>query len=60
MPIDTLQKDVTPTLAGAMIQLATNIGLHVYGTVQEFSRVPLRYDRHQAFGLSAFLPARGE
>lgn len=47
MPIDTLQKDITPTLAGAMIQLATNVGLHVYGTVQDFSRVALRHDRQQ-------------
>ncbi|EXJ80927.1 hypothetical protein A1O3_07215 [Capronia epimyces CBS 606.96] len=50
MPINTLQKDTTPTLAGAMIQLASNIGLHVYGTVQDFSRVPLKYDRqHRDF-----------
>ncbi|KAI1627714.1 hypothetical protein EDD37DRAFT_273330 [Exophiala viscosa] len=47
MPIDTLQKDIAPTLAGAMLQMAMNIGLHVYGTVQDFSRVPLRYDRQQ-------------
>lgn len=47
MPIDTLQKDVTPQLAGAMLQLATNVGLHVYGSVQDFSRVPLRHDFQQ-------------
>ncbi|OQU98991.1 hypothetical protein CLAIMM_04698 isoform 1 [Cladophialophora immunda] len=47
MPIDTLQKDVTPQLAGAMIQLATNVGLHVYGSVQDFTRVPLKYDSQQ-------------
>ncbi|OAL27886.1 hypothetical protein AYO22_03231 [Fonsecaea multimorphosa] len=47
MPIDTLQKDVTPQLAGAMIQLATNVGLHVYGSVQDFTRVPLKYDGQQ-------------
>lgn len=47
MPIDTLQKDITPQLAGAMLQLATNIGLHVYGSVQDFSRIPLRYDTEQ-------------
>lgn len=45
MPIGTLQKDTTPTLAGAMIDLAANIGLHVYGTAQDFLRVPLQYDR---------------
>ncbi|KIV84847.1 hypothetical protein, variant [Exophiala sideris] len=47
MPIDTLQKDIAPTLAGAMLQMAMNIGLHVHGTVQDFSRVPLRYDLQQ-------------
>ncbi|KIX02784.1 uncharacterized protein Z518_08726 [Rhinocladiella mackenziei CBS 650.93] len=47
MPIDTPSKDITPTLAGAMIQMATNIGLHVYGTVQDFSRVAQPYDRQQ-------------
>ncbi len=47
MPIDTFQKDITPMLAGAMIQLASHLGLHVYGTVQDFSRIPLRYDRQQ-------------
>ncbi|OAL38383.1 hypothetical protein AYO20_02442 [Fonsecaea nubica] len=47
MPIDTLQKDITPQLAGAMIQLATNVGLHVYGSVQDFTRVPLKYDGQQ-------------
>jgi transcriptional regulatory protein LEU3 len=47
MPIDTLQKDITPHLAGAMIQLATFVGLHVYGSVQDFSRVPLKYDNQQ-------------
>ncbi|EXJ68829.1 uncharacterized protein A1O5_07761 [Cladophialophora psammophila CBS 110553] len=47
MPIDTLQKDITPQLAGAMIQLAINVGLHVYGSVQDFTRVPLKYDSQQ-------------
>ena len=47
VPIDTLQKDIAPQLAGAMIQLATFIGLHVYGSVQDFSRVPLKYDQQQ-------------
>lgn len=47
MPIDTLQKDVIPQLSGAMIQLATNVGLHVYGAVQDFTRVPQKYDTKQ-------------
>jgi transcriptional regulatory protein LEU3 len=47
MPIDTLQKDVTPQLAGAMIQLAANLGLHVYGSIQDFTYVPLKYNSQQ-------------
>lgn len=47
MPIDTLQKDLTPMLAGGLLQLAQNVGLHVFGSAHDFSRVPLRYDREQ-------------
>ncbi|KIW48255.1 uncharacterized protein PV06_00861 [Exophiala oligosperma] len=47
IPIDTLQKDKVPMLAGAMLQIATNMGLHVYGTAQDFTRVASRHDRRQ-------------
>ncbi|KIW20301.1 hypothetical protein PV08_00876 [Exophiala spinifera] len=47
IPIDTLQKDKVPMLAGSMLQLATNMGLHVYGTAQDFTRVASRHDRRQ-------------
>jgi len=47
MPIDTLQKDITPMLAGGLLQLAQNVGLHVFGSAHDFSRVPLRYDHEQ-------------
>ncbi|KIW30561.1 uncharacterized protein PV07_06298 [Cladophialophora immunda] len=38
MPVDTLEKDPSPALAGAALQLAINSGLHVWGIGQDFSR----------------------
>jgi transcriptional regulatory protein LEU3 len=34
-------------LAGAMLQLAMSIGLHVYGVGQDFSRTKLQFDQWQ-------------
>jgi transcriptional regulatory protein LEU3 len=41
MPVDTLEKDPSPALAGAALQLAINSGLHVWGIGQDFSRTRL-------------------
>lgn len=38
MPMDTLEKDPSPALAGAALQLAISIGLHVWGIGQDFAR----------------------
>lgn len=45
MPHDTLSKDITPMIAGATLQLAMAIGLHIYGVGQDFSRTKLQFDR---------------
>ncbi|KIX95894.1 uncharacterized protein Z520_08149 [Fonsecaea multimorphosa CBS 102226] len=42
MPVDTLEKDPSPALAGAALQLAINSGLHVWGIGQDFSRRRLK------------------
>jgi transcriptional regulatory protein LEU3 len=47
MPFSTLNNDITPMLAGAMLQLAMSIGLHVYGVGQDFSRTKLQFDQWQ-------------
>jgi transcriptional regulatory protein LEU3 len=44
MPVNTMFKDISPLLAGAMINLAVSVGLHVDGVGQDFSRTTLRYD----------------
>ncbi|KIV90855.1 hypothetical protein PV10_05461 [Exophiala mesophila] len=38
MPFEALSNDITPILAGVVLQLATTIGLHVSGVGQEFAR----------------------
>ncbi|KIW84496.1 hypothetical protein Z517_03746 [Fonsecaea pedrosoi CBS 271.37] len=38
MPVETLERDPSPALAGAALQLAINSGLHVWGIGQDFSR----------------------
>lgn len=38
MPFEALSNDNTPVIAGAALQLAMSIGLHVYGTGQDFAR----------------------
>ena len=40
LPLNSLTKDISPMLAGAMIQHALAIGLHVHGIGQDFTRVP--------------------
>ena len=44
MPVDTLGKDISTVLIGVMLQLAVNIGLHVGGGGQDFSRTTLHPD----------------
>jgi hypothetical protein len=46
MPVDTMYKDVSPVLAGAMISMAYLIGLHVPGVGKDFSRTPVREDHN--------------
>ncbi|KAF7190402.1 Regulatory protein LEU3 [Pseudocercospora fuligena] len=45
MPFRTLCNDVTPVVAGLVLQLATTVGLHVQGSGQEFVRSKLSTDR---------------
>lgn len=47
LPQDSLSKDNSPLLAGALMQQALTIGLHVYGVGQDFSRTKLKADRVQ-------------
>lgn len=44
LPHDSLSKDISPMLAGVLLQLALTIGLHVYGIGQDFSRTKLKVD----------------
>ncbi|OAP57944.1 hypothetical protein AYL99_07034 [Fonsecaea erecta] len=44
MPFEALSNDITPVLAGAALQLATTIGLHVLGVGQEFARARVDQD----------------
>ncbi|OQV02769.1 Fungal specific transcription factor domain-containing protein [Cladophialophora immunda] len=44
MPFEALSNDITPVLAGAVLQLATTIGLHVSGVGQEFARTRVNQD----------------
>lgn len=49
MPFEALSNDITPVLAGAVLQLATTIGLHVSGVGQEFARTRVNQDlNHRA------------
>lgn len=41
MPVDTMFKDISPILAGAMLSLAVTTGLHVHGVEQDISRTTL-------------------
>lgn len=41
MPFETISNDLTPTLAGVTLQVATIRGLHVKGVGQEFARKKL-------------------
>jgi len=47
MPSDSLWREETPILLGAAFQLGLNIGLHVYGVGQDFSRIKLAHDKSQ-------------
>jgi len=38
VPFEALSTDNTPVIAGAALQLSMSIGLHVYGTGQDFAR----------------------
>jgi len=42
-----MYKDMTHVLCGAAVHLATQIGLHVAGVGQDFSRTPLKKDQDQ-------------
>lgn len=47
MPIDTMYKDISPILAGAMLNLALSLGLHIPGVGQDFSRTTLAHDDNE-------------
>lgn len=47
MPVDTLHKDITPVLSGAMLSLAVSNGLHVQGIGQDFSRTTLEHNENE-------------
>lgn len=42
--LETLGNDITPVLAGTMLQLSMIVGLHVYGVGQDFSRTKFKMD----------------
>ena len=44
LPVDTLDNDISPVLIGVILQLAMNIGLHLHGDGQDFSRTTLNPD----------------
>ena len=44
MPVDTLDNDISTILIGVILQLAMNIGLHLHGDGQDFSRTTLNPD----------------
>ena len=44
LPVDTLDKDISPVLIGVVLQLAINAGLHLHGNGQDFSRTTLNPD----------------
>ena len=44
IPVDTLDYDISPVLIGVLLQLAVNIGLHLRGDGQDFSRTTLDHD----------------
>ncbi|KAI1621282.1 hypothetical protein EDD37DRAFT_594367 [Exophiala viscosa] len=47
MPVDTMHKDISPVLSGAMLSLAVSIGLHIQGNGQDFSRTTLEHDENE-------------
>lgn len=47
LPHDSLNKDPSPMLAGALLNHALGIGLHIYGVGQDFSRTKVAVDRAQ-------------
>lgn len=46
-PHSSLSEDITPMLAGALLQQALAVGLHIFGVGQDFSRIKLKKDRSQ-------------
>lgn len=46
-PYSSLSEDITPMLAGALLQQALAVGLHIFGEGQDFSRIKLKKDRSQ-------------
>ena len=49
LPHDSLNNDISPMLAGALLQHALNIGLHIYGVGQDFARTRVPVDREQIY-----------
>ncbi|KAI1083699.1 hypothetical protein F5B20DRAFT_528147 [Whalleya microplaca] len=47
VPINTMHKDLSHILSGAAVHLATQVGLHVRGSGQDFARVKLDSDQTQ-------------
>ena len=47
IPVDTLDNDISPVLIGVILQLALNVGLHLHGDGQDFSRITLNPDSHE-------------
>ncbi|KAK5219260.1 hypothetical protein LTR72_008442 [Exophiala xenobiotica] len=47
MPVDSLHKDISTVLSGAMLSLAISNGLHVQGIGQDFSRTTLEHNENE-------------
>ena len=49
LPHASLSKDVTPILAGVLLQHTLSVGLHIFGVGQDFARIKLKPDRAQLY-----------
>jgi transcriptional regulatory protein LEU3 len=48
MPVITMYKDVSPIMAGAALNLALTVGLHIPGVGQDFSRTTVLHDSNES------------
>jgi transcriptional regulatory protein LEU3 len=47
IPTNSMYKDMAHLMCGAAVHLSTQIGLHISGVGQDFSRTPLKKDQDQ-------------